>query len=337
MDAAARLTSAIRPLLPGAFVSILVAMAAQFTSEHYGAPAMLMALVFGMTLSFLSEPGTATAPGIFFTSRDVLKFGVFLLGARISAELLMDLGLPLFALVVAAMFATILFGVLAGRLLGKDLPFSLLTGGAVAICGASAALAIAAVLPRNEKSEQNLLFTVLSVTLLSTLAMVFYPIGTAMLGFSDVEAGAFLGATIHDVAQVVGAGFSISDEAGKTATLVKLTRVTLLAPIVIALALLARAKGWSNGADNRPPLLPVFVIGFVLLAALNSFGLIPPMLRDIAVTVSRWALLTAIAAVGLKTSLRSVYQLGPRAIGLVVGQSLFLAGFVLAGLALFVM
>ncbi len=337
MGTASRLTATARSLLPGLFVAILVAMAAQFTSEHYGAPAMLMALVFGMTLSFLSEPGAMTAPGIVFTSRDMLKFGVFLLGARISAELLMELGLPLFALVVTAMFATILFGVLAGRLLGKDLAFSLLTGGAVAICGASAALAIAAVLPQDEKSEQNLLFTVLSVTLLSTLAMVFYPIGTAMLGFSDIEAGAFLGATIHDVSQVVGAGFSISDEAGKTATLVKLTRVTLLAPIVIGLALLARAKGWSNGAGKRPPLLPVFVIGFVLLAALNSLGIIPPALRDAAITVSKWALLIAIAAVGLKTSLRSVYQLGPAAIGLVIGQSLFLASFVLAGLALFVL
>jgi uncharacterized integral membrane protein (TIGR00698 family) len=337
MGAVTHLTAAVRPLLPGVFVAALVAMAAQFTSEHYGAPAMLMALVFGMTLSFLSEPGAPTAPGILFTSRDVLRFGVFLLGARISAELLMDLGLPLFVLVVTAMFATMLFGVLAGRLLGKDLPFSLLTGGAVAICGASAALAIAAVLPQDKKSEQNLLFTVLSVTLLSTLAMVFYPIGTAMLDLSDVEAGAFLGATIHDVAQVVGAGFSISDDAGKTATLVKLTRVTLLAPIVIGLTLLARAKGWSSGSGKRPPLLPLFVLGFVTLAALNSAGLIPLAVREGAITVSRWALLTAIAAVGLKTSLRSVYQLGPGAIGLVVGQSLFLAAFVLAGLMLFLL
>jgi uncharacterized membrane protein YadS len=93
----------------------------------------------------------------------------------------------------------------------------------------------------------------------------------------------------------------------------------------------------SSGAGKRPPLLPLFILGFVTLAALNSAGLIPLAVREGAITASRWALLTAIAAVGLKTSLRSVYQLGPGAIGMVVGQSLFLAAFVLAGLMLFLL
>lgn len=330
------LKDAAKVLLPGLLVSVLVAMSAQFVSEHYGAPAMLMALVFGMALNFLSEPGSSTAPGIAFTARDVLKFGIVLLGARISFELIAGLGWQMFALVVMASMATILFGVLAGRLLGKGADFAVLTGGATAICGASAALAISCVLPRTDKSDEQLTFTVLTVTLLSTIAMISYPIIATSLGLSDARAGAFIGATIHDVAQVVGAGFVISDEAGKTATLVKLTRVALLAPLVIVVALVFRqaAGAGGNRPVRRPPLLPMFVLGFLALAALNSFGFVPEPAKAVVIDFSRWALLTAIAAVGLKSSLKSVTSLGGFAVTLVVAESLFLAAFVLTGLAL---
>lgn len=309
-------------------------MAAQFVSEHYGAPAMLMALAFGMALNFLSEPGSSTAAGITFTARDILKLGVVLLGARISFDLVVALGWQMFALVLTATIATLLAGLAIGRLMRKEAAFSVLTAGAVAICGASAALAISAVLPKTERSEQQLFFTVLSVTLLSTLAMVFYPIVLSLFDFTDAEAGAFLGATIHDVAQVVGAGFLISDEAGKTATLVKLTRVALLAPVVIALSILMRQAPDPDAPKSaRPPILPLFVAGFLVLAAFNSFGLIPEAAQDIAITISRWALLAAIAAVGLKSSLKSVMSLGGLAVCLVVAESLFLAAFIFAGLS----
>jgi uncharacterized integral membrane protein (TIGR00698 family) len=330
----ARVISAFRALLPGILVSALVAMAAQFVSEHYGAPAMLMALAFGMALNFLSEQGSFTAPGITFTARDILKLGVVLLGARISFEMVAELGWQTFALVVTATVATLLAGLAIGRMMRKDTAFSVLTAGAVAICGASAALAISSVLPKTERSEQQLFFTVLCVTLLSTLAMVFYPVALSALDLSETEAGVFLGATIHDVAQVVGAGFLVSDEAGKTATLVKLTRVALLAPVVIAISILVRGKPDPGApASSRPPLLPLFVAGFLALAALNSFGLIPEEAKDIAITISRWALLAAIAAVGLKSSLKSVMSLGGLAVCLVIAESLFLAAFVLAGLS----
>lgn len=331
-----RLGARAGKLLPGFLVAVLVAMAAQFVSEHYGAPAMLMALLFGMALNFLSEPGSAASAGIAFTARDVLKFGVFLLGARISLELVTGLGWEMFLLVGAATAATILFGVLAGRILKMRAGFAVLTAGATAICGASAALAIHCVLPQSERSDEELTFTVLAVTLLSTVAMIFYPVALSMAGFADKTAGAFLGATIHDVAQVVGAGFSISDEAGKTATLVKLTRVALLAPVVIVLSLVFRARSAGADAAGRvtTPLLPLFVAGFLMLAVLNSAGFLAPQVKEAAILVSRWALLAAIAAVGLKSSLKSMTMLGPAAVALVIGETLFLAGFVFLGLTL---
>ncbi|SMP00139.1 YeiH family protein, partial [Paracoccus laeviglucosivorans] len=293
----------LRQLFPGFAVSVLVAATAQFLSEHYGAPAMLLALLLGLALNFLAEDGTRTAPGVGFTARTVLRLGVALLGARISVEMLAGLGAGAIALVVGAVVATIGFGLLAGRACGRGWCFGLLTGGAVAICGASAAMAIAAVLPRHDKSERDLVFTVLSVTVLSTVAMVIYPMLAQLLAFDARTSGVFLGGTIHDVAQVVGAGFSISDEAGETATLVKLIRVAMLAPVVLCISVAIRARGLAQGGA-RPPLLPGFVLGFLVLAALNSLGLIPQALAGAAADLSRWALLIAIAAVGIKTSLK---------------------------------
>ena len=325
--------SLIAEAFPGLAVSVLVAATAQFLSEHYGAPAMLLALLLGLALNFLAEEGTRTAPGVALTARSVLRLGVALLGARISVDMLAGLGGPAIGLVIAGVILTILFGLIAARVVGRGWRFALLTGGSVAICGASAAMAIAAVLPRHERSERDLAFTVLSVTVLSTVAMVLYPTLASLFGFTARDSGVFLGGTIHDVAQVVGAGFSIGPEAGETATLVKLIRVSMLAPVVLCFSLVIRARGLAEQAGGtRPPLLPGFVLGFLVLAALNSLGLIPAVLADWAGALSRWALLIAIAAVGIKTSLARMLDVGGVAIGLIVAETVFLGIFVVAGL-----
>lgn len=317
---------------PGVLVALVVAITAQFLADHYGAPAMLMALLLGIALHFLAEEGRCVA-GIDFAAKRVLRLGVALLGARISVELLVDLGAAVIALVVLSVAATILFGLIGARLLGRGWRLALLTGGSVAICGASAAMAIAAVLPRNQFSERNLIFTVLGVTVLSTLAMVAYPILTQALGLDQRATGVFLGATIHDVAQVVGAGFSVSEVTGETATLVKLIRVTMLAPVVLLFALAMRARGAEQpGRSSRPPLIPGFVLAFLGFAALNSLGLIPAAAAAPLGDLSRWALLTAIAAVGMKTSLRSIFEVGGKAIALIVAETVFIAGLILAGI-----
>ncbi|MDU8913504.1 YeiH family protein [Aestuariicoccus sp. MJ-SS9] len=319
-----------KALFPGFMVAVLVALAAQFVAEHHGAPAMLMALLFGIALNFLGEPGP-TAAGIGFTARTVLRFGVAILGARISVEMLTSLGWGMIGLLVAGVVLTILFGVVLARFIGQGPRFAILTAGAVAICGASAAMAIAAVLPKDEKSERNLLFTVLGVTVLSTVAMILYPILTQALGFDEVTAGAFIGATVHDVAQVVGAGFSISETAGETSTLVKLIRVSFLAPVVVVITIWwQRAAPQTEG--ERPPIIPAFVLGFLCLATLNSLGLIPPAVGALLAKLSSWALLAAIAAVGMKTDLRNILQVGGGAIALIVAETLFLAGLVLFGI-----
>lgn len=316
-------------LFPGFLISGLIALAAEFISEHYGAPAMLMALLFGIALNFLSEEGPCSA-GIAFSARTVLRFGVALLGTRISFEMATALGWPIVALVIGGVVLTILFGMMIARLFGHGAKFAFLSAGSVAICGASAAMAISAILPRDERTEERLVFTVVGVTLLSTIAMIFYPILADLLEFDTRVSGIFLGATIHDVAQVVGAGFSISQETGDIATVVKLIRVAMLAPVILVAVVLIRRIGANDGNADRPAIVPGFIVAFVILVGLNSFGLFSQTVTAFAAEVSRWALLTAIAAVGLKTSLREVAKVGLPAIALLVIETVFIGGLTIA-------
>ncbi|MEM0944326.1 MAG: putative sulfate exporter family transporter, partial [Pseudomonadota bacterium] len=195
----ARVTDLVKPLLPGLLIAGLIALAAQFISEHYGAPAMLMALLFGIALNFLAKE-EHTREGITFASSFVLRLGIVMLGARISVEMVASLGLTTALVLVGSTLATIAFGLLVGRFLGHGPRFAFLSAGAVAICGASAAIAISAILPRDDRTQERLIFTVAGVTVLSTVAMIVYPIFAEAMGFDDRLTGIFLGATIHDVA-----------------------------------------------------------------------------------------------------------------------------------------
>lgn len=327
----ARMTQQTRINFPGVIVAIMVAIAAKFLSEHYATPAMLLALLLGIALSFLSEDGKTVA-GIGFSARTLLRTGVALLGVRISIDLMSGLGSQLILLVIAGVLATIAFGLLTARFFGHKWRFAFLTAGSVAICGASAAMAIIAILPRDERSEERLIFTVMGVTVLSTIAMIAYPVLTNYLELTELQAGVFLGGTIHDVAQVVGAGFSISEQTGDTATLVKLIRVAMLAPVVLIASLLIRNFAELPEDGKRPPILPTFVVGFLVLAALNSAHLIPTAVADFLSQSSRWLLLVAIAAVGMKTNLKQILSVGGAAIALIILETVFIAGFILAGI-----
>lgn len=317
---------------PGMLLCVVVAIASAFIADHRGGPTLLYALLLGMALNSVAAEGTAK-PGIDFAARRLLRFGVALLGARITVEQLGGLGWYNGGLVVAGVFVTIAFGWIAARVLGIAQRIGLLTGGATAICGASAAIAIASVLPRDETSERELIFTIAGVTALSTLAMVFYPVVVGAFGLDPAQAGIFLGGTIHDVAQVVGAGYSISPEVGDYAVLTKMLRVALLLPIVMAFSIAVRQRKGS-AKRSGDPLFPPFLLGFVGLVAAGSLGWIPKPVGATLNEVSRGCLVIAIAAVGLKTSLLDLKQVGTRAIVLLATEAAFLAAFVLVALKL---
>ena len=324
-----RTIDTVRLAIPGLLLSATIALAVRFVSDQLGGPAMLYALLFGMAFNFLTEDERFAA-GIYFASRNILRFGVALLGLRITTGDVTELGWPVVALIVASVVATIVVGGLIGRAFGLKGDQSVLSAGAVAICGASAALAIASVLPSHKDHERNTIMTVAGVTALSTVAMVAYPVFVTYLQYDNATAGIFLGATIHDVAQVVGAGYIISDQTGEISTLVKLIRVACLVPVVLMISLVTH-RSRAESPDKRP-LLPWFLVAFVVLVIVNSMGWVSPYVNSALTPVSGWCLLTAVAALGVKTSLKALADVGPAPIGVMVIQTLLLAALVIAGI-----
>jgi uncharacterized integral membrane protein (TIGR00698 family) len=321
-----------RALAPGLAIAMVVAAAATFLSEHYSAPVMLYALLLGMALNFLTE-AERSREGIEFAAKAVLRIGVALLGLRIGWGQITALGWGPVILVVAIVTITIIASIFLAKAMGFNPLFGFLSGGATAICGASAAMALSAALPGHEKKEQATLFTVIGVSALSTLAMIAYPLIAHATGLDHHQAGIFIGATIHDVAQVVGAGYAISPDAGDTATIVKLLRVAMLLPVIIVAGQVTRKQARAGGT-TRPALLPWFVVGFVALMIVNSLNILPRPVTGFGNALSRGCLVTSISAIGMKTRLGELVKVGIKPVILMVLETVLLAVMVLIALKL---
>ena len=329
-------------ILPGLALSCLVAVTAaalaQIAVKVFPLPAMVIALVLGIALNRLARR-PLFQPGTLFCLKVILPIGVALLGLRIALGDIAALGTMTAALVILGMLCTIASGFVFARLLGQTSSFGALAGVATAVCGASATLATAIVLPDYRNKAAEVAFVCVAVNALSTFAMVLYPLICASLGFDDRLAGVMLGATIHDVAQVVGAGYAVSEPTGNTAVIVKLFRVFLLLPVVLAIG------WWFTRGDVRHVAgevrVPMFAIGFLVLCLLNSavpsFEAIEPLytkVKAIGVEVSTCGLLIAISALGLRTSLAGIAALGWRHIATVVGTTIVILTVATAGLVL---
>lgn len=321
---------------PGLGIATITGMAALFLSEHYNAPAMLFALLLGMAVSFLYQNDTPCACGIDFTASTLLRAGVVLLGLRIALGDLAVLGWQTALMLAFAIFTTIVLGVFLAKSLGLQKRFGALTGGSVAICGASAALAISTILPKGKNHERDTLLTVIGVTAMSTIAMILYPILSAQLGMNDTEAGIFLGGTIHDVAQVVGAGYSVSDSAGDMATLTKLVRVAMLMPVVLIMMLVIKRfyKADAKAGEGDIPKMPMFLVGFILLMLLNSFVSLPTVVVETGTQVSRFFLVVSITAIGMKSNLGKLAEVGMLPIVMIITETLWIALLILGYLFL---
>jgi uncharacterized integral membrane protein (TIGR00698 family) len=324
-----RLIAVWAQYFPGVAVATAVALAASFIAQRYGAPAMLMGLLLGMAFHFLNET-PRVGPGLELVAVKALRLGVALLGLRLTVADVASLGWTPVLLVVCAVLATLLFGVVLGRLLGCERQLGVLTGGSVAICGASAAMAISSVLPKGPDTQRQTLFTIIGVTSLSTIAMVLYPIIGDVLQFNDQEMGIFIGATIHDVAQVVGAGYSVSPTTGDLGTFIKLLRVAMLVPVVLMIGIIFRNKVSAAADREKAPAFPLFLIGFIVLFAVNSTGLIPGDLIQPVANLAPALLLVAIAALGIRTSMQEVMTIGLKPVLLIVGETLFIAAIIVA-------
>jgi uncharacterized integral membrane protein (TIGR00698 family) len=323
----------IKAKILGVALCSIIAIIATIIATRYQAPIILFALLLGLSLHSFYNHSTIQA-GVNFCSRELLRLCVGLLGVRIAFADIVSLGITPPLIVMVSMVLTIIFGVLFARILGLSKVFGVLSGGAVAVCGVSAAAAISTVLPNDKSQEKYFAFTVIGITTFSTLSMIFYPIVASYLGFSDELAGVFIGGAIHDVAQVVGAGYSISPEAGDVATYIKLLRVALLMPIVMMVFFVFKERN-SKMSGGVSAFIPGFLIMFFVLAFLKNVGVLPPWLIDIIRSLSSYLLVIAIAAIGVKTSLKQVLSVGWRPVALMASETLFLAGLIIMGIMFF--
>ena len=337
---AVRPLAAIRGLLPGLALSALVAIAAVAAAPLVAAaapiPAMVIALVIGIALNPLARR-PSFQPGIIFCLKTLLRWAVALLGLRIALGEIAALGLATAALVVASMALTIASGFLLARAFGQRAAYGALAGAGTAVCGASATLATSMVVPDYKGKEADVAFVVVAVNALSTLAMLLYPPICSWLGFDAQQTGTMLGATIHDVAQVVGSGYAVSEPVGNTAVIVKLFRVFLLFPVVLVIGWSFARHSVASDAAKIP--FPVFALVFVALCIVNSvassFAATAPAFAQIKaplIEASTWGLLVAISALGLGTSLPAIAALGWRHIATVTGTTVVILVVVTAGL-----
>lgn len=319
-----------RGLVPGLFLTTLATLAAAYLSSRYGAPLTLMALMVGLSLNFLNSD-RRLAPGLVFASRTLLRIGIVLVGSRVTFGQVAGLGLEALACIIAIVALTIGSAVLVADWLRLPRAFGVLAAGSVAICGASAALAFATLLGERRISQPQLAMVLVGISAMSSLAMLLYPAFAHMVGFGDVQAGFLIGAATHDVAQAIGAGYSYSQHAGETATIVKLVRVALLAP---ALAIVGLAMVQKPHAVSAP-LIPWFVVGFFGLAAANSSGVVPIMIAGWCQNLAAALLAGAVAATGIRSPLQSLLGIGVKP-WVLIGTSSLIAFAASAAVALFI-
>ena len=322
-------TPKVRPrdYLPGLTVALLATLAAGSLSQRYGAPLTLMSLLIGLALNFLSVDRRLT-PGLTLASRELLRWAIVLVGARITYAQIAALGPEALGMVVITVIVTIGAGVLAARALGFSSAYGVLSGGAGAICGGSAAMALSATLGERRVRQAELTLVLVGISAMSSLALVLYPPVAHALGFSDAQAGYFLGGSVHDVAQALGSGYAYSPEAGETATIVKLARVALLAPALGLVALFFPSQLEITGGKRAAPVVPWFVVGFFLVAGVNSTGIIPVAASHFAAESAAMMLAVSVAATAIRSPLAEIMKTGPKP--LIVIAAATLTSFVLA-------
>lgn len=301
-------------LLPGlALTGIVAAVAYGFGTLMPSLSSLVWALLVGAVIANVLPLPSAVNGGVGFAARPVLKLGVALLGFQISVSDALALGPKVIVMVMITLPITFGAAMALGRWLGLSSKLSLLIGTGSAICGASAIAAMDSVA---EAKEEDVGFAVATVTLFGTLAVFTVPAIGGLIGLTDSVAGVWAGASVHEVGQVVAAASPLGNGALETATLVKLSRVALLAPSVLIVGLLLRAE--NSGTGGFP--IPLFVLGFLAALAVRSTNLLSAKIVDGILAVDTALLTIALAGLGLNLNVKSMARLGwrPLALGLAV-------------------
>ncbi len=342
--AAAGVLPALRARRPGPVVRSIapgLAVVAVIGAAAYGLAALvpvLSPLIWGVFLGMavvVARPlPAALRPGAQVAARQILRVGVALLGLRLAVDQLVAVGLPALGVLLVTLPATLVGTIWLGRRLGLSRDLSLLVASGSAICGASA---IAAMDAATDSREEDVTVAVATVTLFGTAALVLLPAVNAVIGFGPGAFGTWVGASVHEVAQVVAAATPGGRQAVETATVVKLTRVLMLAPLVLGVALWRRRRdpAPSPGGAARTSPVPVFILGFLVCVAAASTGLVPAPVIAGAQRLDTALLTAALVGLGLGVSARHIVALGWRPMALGAGAWMVAAVSSLAAVLVF--
>lgn len=292
--------------VPGAVVCILIALLAEAVAGPLHLPPLAVSLCIGLILGSAIRKRHSLQSGVALSGRVFLRVGIALLGFRFTFAQIQALGWAPIVVSLGVICVAFAVTVWLSKRVGLMPDVALILAGAVGICGASAALAIASTLPKREDNDTGAASIVVMVSFISLGAMFLYPALAHLMGLGGTTAGVFLGGAIHDVAGVVGAAYAISQHTGEVATVVKLTRVALLAPVVMLVARHHResTSALSAGASN----FPVFVLGFIAIVVVNNADVLPAVVPKIGDIGSQMLMAAAIAALGIKTKIKEVFK-----------------------------
>lgn len=282
---------------------------------------LILSILLGMAFQNIAGTPAAAKPGISFSMKRLLRLGVMLLGFQLTAHQIAEVGISGATIVLVSLVGCFLFTVWAGRQLGVERKLTELIAAGTAICGASAVIATNAV---TEASDEDTCYAVVCVTMFGTVAMFLYPVLGGVLHLGAREYGLWTGASVHEVAQVVAAAYQHGKSAGDYATITKLTRVIMLAPMVIALGAFAARKAERENRKAAAP-APWFVAGFLAAVALNSIVVIPAGPKAELITATSFILSVALAALGLETDARKMRLKGARPLLLGAAASAFIS------------
>ena len=311
-------------LAPGIVLCGLIAAAALLLRQVSGLAVlspMIVSIALGALVHNTLGTPTVARPGVGFSLRWILRFGIVLLGFQLTTQQVLDVGVTGFAVIAVSLIACFVVTKPLGAALGVDAKLTELIAAGTSICGASAVIAANTV---TKAPEEDCAYAVACVTLCGMVAMVLYPLLPALLGLSPRDYGLWTGASVHEVAQVVAASYQAGTEAGDYATITKLTRVIMLAPMMMVLGALATRRADGGSGQVRAP-LPYFALGFIAAIAANSTIDIGPFLKELIVGATTFLLALALAAMGLSTDMRKLAPKGARPLVLGALSSLFIA------------
>ncbi|GAC1574282.1 MAG: YeiH family protein [Sphingomicrobium sp.] len=321
-------------VLPGLLLTSAVAASAYALRQLPGMATfspMILAILIGIAFHNLAGTPAVAKPGVTFSLRRLLRIAIILLGLQLTITQVIEVGGRGIGIIAATLLATFAFTVWTGKLLGVDRKLAQLIAAGTSICGASAVIATNTV---TNAHDEDVSYAVACVTVFGSVAMFAYPLLPGLLHLDPHAFGLWSGASIHEIAQVVAAAFQDGQKAGEFGTIAKLSRVMLLAPMVIALGLMAARNAKKDdlaaGASSARPPMPWFVLGFVALVGVNSLITIPAEAKVWVVAVTTFLLSIALAAMGLETDIRKLTAKGFRPALLAALAFLFIAGFSLA-------